>query len=148
LQVRSRERRHRHARRYLPQRLSRRANPETPRHRDGHSCGAPRATSEDCVSDRRSMSATEAERRASRTDRVEELFRERAVEWVTVADLMKAGGICAWRTRVADARHRFKTADAGVIEWNGDVHDSKYRYLPYTPLGRDGGTLVPQRSLF
>jgi hypothetical protein len=76
------------------------------------------------------MNASEAERRASRTDRVEQLFRSRPGAWISVSELMDAGGLCAWRTRVADARRRFTCAAEGTVEWNRDVFDSAYRYVP------------------
>jgi hypothetical protein len=93
------------------------------------------------------MNRTEAERRGSLADRVEALFKARPSEWIAVPDLMSAGGFCAWRTRVADARRRVQREGEGTIEWNGDVRDSRYRFLPSQPLGRDGG-LSAQPELF
>lgn len=76
------------------------------------------------------MDASEAERRASRTDCVERLFRARPREWITASELALVGGFCAWRTRVADARRRFVNAGEGSIEWNGAVRSSAYRFVP------------------
>jgi hypothetical protein len=94
------------------------------------------------------MHAAEAERRASRTDLVEQLFRSRPYDWISVSHLARVAGFCAWRTRVADARRRFTTANEGTIEWNGQTHASMYRYVPFSRLGRDAATITSQRSLF
>lgn len=90
----------------------------------------------------------EVERRASRTDLVEELFRRRPLEWITAVELAKVAGLCAWRTRVADARRRFKRGREGTVEWNESIQASAYRYVPFQRLGRDATTFVPQRTLF
>jgi hypothetical protein len=94
------------------------------------------------------MNAAEAERRASRTDLIEELFRRRPLEWIGVDELMTVGGLCAWRTRVADARRRFARAGDGGIEWNGDVHRSAYRYVPALPATMTHQSPPDQATLF
>lgn len=94
------------------------------------------------------MNAAEALRRSSRTDLVEQLFRARPGEWIAASELARVGGFCAWRTRVADARRRFRRAGEGDVEWNRQVRCSEYRYTPFVRLGRDAGVLVAQRSLF
>lgn len=38
------------------------------------------------------------------TDRVEALFRQHPGEWIDARTLMATGGICAWRSRVAECR--------------------------------------------
>jgi hypothetical protein len=94
------------------------------------------------------MHAAEAERRASRTDRVEALFRARPSAWIPVRELLEAGGLCAWRTRIADARKRFVRAGEGTIDWNGNVQASAYRYVPATPVAREAAAREGQRCLF
>src|SRR5207244_7054663 len=89
------------------------------------------------------MNAAEAQRRASRTDLVERLFRSRPGEWISAAELFHVGGMCAWRSYVSDARKRVKAAGDGDIDWNGDVHESAYRFVPFVRLGRDAATIVP-----
>ena len=96
------------------------------------------------------MNAAEAERRASRTDLVEQLFRARPGEWISAPELAKVAGFCAWRTRVADARRRFVECSEGTVEWNGDVRASAYRYVPVTESACDNpsGAGAVQEALF
>jgi hypothetical protein len=72
---------------------------------------------------------SEATRRRSRADDVERLFRSRPGQWIAVGELADVGGFCAWRTRVADVRRRFESAEHGSIEWNHDVSASAYRWV-------------------
>jgi hypothetical protein len=90
----------------------------------------------------------ELDRRRSRTDLVERLFRERPLDWISFGELANVGGACAWRTRVADARRRFRSRGEGSIEWNGNCLASAYRYVPFTRLARDASTAVEQPDLF
>jgi hypothetical protein len=94
------------------------------------------------------MTAAEAERRASRTDGVEALFRARPGEWIRATELMDVGGWLAWRTRVSDARKRFVRAGEGTIEWNGNVQASAYRYVPAPPHEESRQVLPIQEALF
>jgi hypothetical protein len=76
------------------------------------------------------MIADELSRRRSRNDLLENLFRARPGVWIPVPELIEAGGLCGWRSRVADVRQRLVRADAGAIEWNGQPQRSAYRYVP------------------
>lgn len=89
---------------------------------------------------RGAMNAAEAERRASRTDLVEQLFRARPGEWIPAPELADVAGFCAWRTRVADARARLSHAGEGTIEWNGIASASAYRYEPVQRMRCDAPT--------
>ena len=75
------------------------------------------------------MNAEEVERRKSRTDLTEELFRSRPGVWINVPELVDVAGLCAWRTRVSDLRRRLKHAGEGDIEWNGEIRRSAYRWV-------------------
>ena len=44
---------------------------------------------------------------SSFTERVADVFRARPGEWIDARELMAIGGVCAWRTRVSDARRQF-----------------------------------------
>ncbi len=91
--------------------------------------------------------ATEIQSRHSRNERVKALFLSKPAKWISVKELAKVGGYCSWRTRVAEVRVQLKKDDDGTIQWNGDVNDSRYRYLRHTPLGPDAS--VPrQKGLF
>ncbi len=71
----------------------------------------------------------EIQRRAGKTQAVIDLFQCRPGVWIDAETLAKVGGFCAWRTRVSDAR---KALD-GSLEWNGDVRESMYRFVPQPP---------------
>ena len=71
----------------------------------------------------------EIQRRQGKTQAVIELFQLRPGVWIDAETLAKVGGFCAWRTRVSDAR---KALD-GSLEWNGDVRESAYRFVPQPP---------------
>ncbi len=93
------------------------------------------------------MNRAEADRRQSLEDRVLALFRSRPLRWIAWTELAEAGGACAWRTRISDARKVFRK-EGGSVEWNKRVHASAYRYVPYVPLGRDASEYVVQPGLF
>jgi len=86
------------------------------------------------------------EHRKTRVQAVVELFQARPKEWITAHTLAHVGGFCAWRSRVADAR-KILARDGGIVEWNGEQIESAYRFLPYTPLGKDPAQYREQ-SLF
>ena len=86
----------------------------------------------------------EMERRQSGTQKLLELFHARPCQWISWCDLGELGGNLAWRTRVSDCR-KIVTRAGGQIEWNKNIRDSRYRYLPHTPLGRDASEQVPRR---
>ena len=91
--------------------------------------------------------ADEIKSRQSRNERVKALFLSRPARWISVKELAKHGGWCAWRTRVSEVRVQLEKDDAGTIQWNGDPSDSRYRYLKQRPLGPDAA--VPrERKLF
>ncbi len=85
--------------------------------------------------------------RINRNERVRLLFLSKPNRWISVKALAKVGGFAGWRTRVSQVRTALETEDAGTIQWNGDVKDSRYRYLKSKPLGPDAA--VPrERRLF
>ena len=73
--------------------------------------------------------------------RVVELFFDRPNEWVDARDLMVAGGICAWRTRVSDARKQYgltieNRTQRVTLEDGRTITRSLYRYVPQVRLDR------------
>jgi hypothetical protein len=94
------------------------------------------------------MNAEEVERRSSRTDLVEELFRRRPETWISVPELVDVGGLCGWRTRVADARQRIEQAGDGTIVWNRNVRASAYRFVLVKPVDRPAEGFAQQATLF
>ena len=70
------------------------------------------------------------------TDRVAELFKSMPGQWIDSETLSKAGGRCAWRTRVSDARtlyrmdirNRVRTVETPI----GSFRVSEYCYFPNT----------------
>jgi len=93
------------------------------------------------------MNLREAVRRSSKVRALLAHFSARPGVWVRVEDLARVGGFCAWRTRLSEARRQIVAA-VGVLEWNGQVRRSAYRFLPHMPLGRDAATSAPQKRLF
>ena len=109
----------------------------------------------------------EIERRQSNTDKLRALFLAQPTQWIDWTELAKLAGGAAWRTRVSDLRRELKGEGLGVLEnrqtritrmerdakgqparlYLGTVI-SEYRYLPYTPLGRDAGEPLQQPELF
>ena len=85
-------------------------------------------------------------KRKSATERVYELLVQFQMQWVDVPALAKAGGFCAWRTRVSDARV-LAERDGSEIIWNGSTVESKYMLRP-KPLGRDASTRIEQKTLW
>src|SRR4051812_30206099 len=71
----------------------------------------------------------EIARRASNTQHVLNLLKALPNEWIPARDIACVGGFLAWRTRISDARQMVKE-DGGDIEWNGQVRQSAYRYVP------------------
>lgn len=86
----------------------------------------------------------EIQRRQSNADKVWAVFEARPTRWIHWRRFAAVGGACAWRTRIADVRARVKSL-GGVIEHNGSITRSAYRYLPYTPLGRSADVPAPDR---
>ena len=92
--------------------------------------------------------AAEVARRHSNTSAVLDYFKAHPSQWVSWKTLARnsLGGALAWRTRVSDVR-KLVEAEGGCIQWNGNVSDSRYRYLTFKPLGPDAA--VPrERKLF
>lgn len=87
----------------------------------------------------------ELERRSSRTDLIEALFRSRPNVWIPMQDLAIVGGLGGWRTRCSECH----TKRGMRIEWNGlNGLRSAHRFVPYVPLARSAETYVEQKSLF
>ena len=84
---------------------------------------------------------SEMDRRQSATEALLHLFQAKPMTWIAWTDLAESGGNLGWRTRVSDARKIVQRA-GGRIEWNKNIRDSRYRFVPYEPLGRDAGTFV------
>lgn len=92
------------------------------------------------------MNKSEGDRRKNATELVLALFTAYPNEWISWRDVAKVGGVCAWRTRISDAR-RIAKRDGAIIEWNKSVKHSAYRLRP-KPLGRDASVEVTQKALF
>jgi hypothetical protein len=75
----------------------------------------------------------EIARRQSNAMKVWWLFLQHPGRWLHWRRFERIGGACAWRTRISDARKMAK-AIGGVIEHNGSITRSAYRYLPYEPI--------------
>jgi len=71
-------------------------------------------------------------RRQGKTAAVIALFALRPGVWIDAGTLAKVGGFCAWRTRTSDARKAFEQDGLGTVEWNGQVRESAYRFVPQT----------------
>ncbi len=89
--------------------------------------------------------APELARRQSNRNRLITLFRSRPLEWISWVMLGEFAGNLAWRTRVSDARKALRVS--GRVEWNRSTTDSRYRYVPYIPLGPSAET-PRERRLF
>lgn len=89
----------------------------------------------------------EFNRRRTRTDLMEALFRSRPQTWIGVRELIDVGGLLGWRSRVSDARQRLVRAEAGDIEWNRQPQTSAYRFVPVVPK-RDADPPAIQPALF
>lgn len=89
----------------------------------------------------------ELARRATNVDKVLSLFKSRPLIWIDVAEFMQIAGAMAWRTRISDAR-KIVTGEGGRIENElgrvvtdaGVAVTSRYRYVPYIPIGVDSTT--------
>lgn len=86
----------------------------------------------------------EQRRRASNTEKVLAVFRAHPMRWLHWKRFATntVGGECAWRTRISDARKHVQL-EGGVIEHNGSVKRSAYRFLPHVPLGRSADVPKP-----
>jgi carboxylesterase type B len=59
------------------------------------------------------------------------VLMQHAGEWVHWAELAKAGGAMAWRTRISEARRELGMAIENKITQRPDkTKDSFYRYIP------------------
>lgn len=63
------------------------------------------------------MDAAEHDRRRGSTARVMALFLSRPNTWIAWQDIAQAGGSCAWRTRISDARKQFRKEGRELV-WN------------------------------
>lgn len=84
----------------------------------------------------------EIARRQSNTEKVLALFESRPLEWIPWHEIERHLGGPGWRTRISDARRR-----GNRIDWNKNVKDSRYMYVPFQPLGPDAATDRSQLSL-
>lgn len=91
--------------------------------------------------------AQEIQGRQTRNAKVKALFVSKPAKWISVKELARVAGFASWRTRVSEVRQHFEDTDSGTIQWNGNVFDSRYRYLIHKPIGPDAA--VPrERKLF
>lgn len=72
-------------------------------------------------------------------NQLEAHFKAHPLVWISILDLQKIGGP-SWRSRIADD---LRTKRKLNVVWNRESLESKYRYEPHDPLGRDAGTFVP-----
>ena len=76
----------------------------------------------------------ELARRVSLCDRLEAFLKKHPGEWLTMQELRLGCGAESWRTRLSDLSKKRSMR----IEWNGQNGvESRHRYLPYEPVGRD-----------
>lgn len=109
------------------------------------------------------MDAAEYERRHQKLHALAEFFRARPREWVDARELEDVAGRCAWRTRCSELRTKLgmtienhqlrvtkKDAKGQKMRANGFIVISRYRFLPFKPLGRDASQPMPtyQPELF
>ena len=82
---------------------------------------------------------SEQARRQSNLDRVEAFFRSQPGIWIHARDFEAVGGRQAWRSRIAECRTRrgmhIENRQDRVAD--GRVVASWYRFMAFTPLGRD-----------
>lgn len=68
--------------------------------------------------------------RAGKVQAVAALFRSRPNEWIPARELMKAGGECAWRTRVSDCRLHLHMPIRSRLLKQGRKTVSEYCFSP------------------
>ena len=91
------------------------------------------------------MNHDEVLRHKSNTEAVYELLLSRVNRWVDAHELAHAGGFCAWRSRVSDARAIALEHDQDVV-WNRTNRASAYMLRP-SRLGRDAAERINQKPL-
>ena len=60
-------------------------------------------------------------------DRVAVYFRRHRFRWIRAERLMRVGGMCAWRTRVSQARRRYQLPIENRVRQVGKYRVSEYR---------------------
>lgn len=93
--------------------------------------------------------APELARRSTNTEKVLALLRAKPMTWLPWREIADVGGVCAWRTRISEARRLLK-AEGGKIEnrlLKKNSARSAYRYVPYIPQGTSAET-PRERRLF
>lgn len=80
-------------------------------------------------------------------DRLAAYFTARPLLWIDARQLQIQGGALAWRTRVSDCRLDLHMTIENKLTRHGFGVTSWYRYVPWTPIGKDAGT-AREASLF
>lgn len=93
----------------------------------------------------------ELARRQSHTEQVLAVFKASPHVWIHWTVFSELVGERAYRTRISNAKE-VVTAAGGTIESREDRDgrriDTRYRYTPQTPLGRDASLPTPPGLLF
>ena len=79
--------------------------------------------------------------------RLRAYFEARPRLWVTADQLVKVGGLCAWRSRLSELRVTLEREGDWTLEWNGNAKASAYR-LVEKPIGRRAEERLTQKALF
>lgn len=61
----------------------------------------------------------------SKLEQTARVFRRRRKQWISALDLVKVGGLLAWRTEIS----RCRTVLGMVVEWKSEKGRSYYRYV-------------------
>lgn len=61
------------------------------------------------------------------TLKVARYFRSKRYTWIRAEALMRIGGRCGWRTRVSDARRRYRLPIQNRVRQVGKYRVSEYR---------------------
>ena len=96
--------------------------------------------------------AQEQERRTSNALAVYEYFKAHPLTWTSTETLERVGGRNAWRTRLSECRRGVRVPERlNIVNRQSRITGtviSEYRYIPWTPLGRDASERIQQKSLF
>ena len=69
-------------------------------------------------------------------EKVEHCFRDHPNEWVNAQELMRIGGMFAWRSRVSNCRVQLGMSIENRLRYEHDITISEYRYLPPQPAAQ------------
>lgn len=85
------------------------------------------------------------------TERIRDYFLARPGQWVSGYNLMRVGGMCAWRTRVSEARRVYGLRIENRVRTYQDdgetIRVSEYRYVPDQVAVAEAGAAVGVSAL-